>query len=113
MVMDDAIFGREMTIRLSLMLFTRRVLIARRWKQFYHSVHPGRIDCRLYSRRNLPWGQPLKLPWTLHRGGVLNAGKTASSENSSVEVKSKHSVEENTCMTSFKDNQVFYTSQKV
>ena len=34
------------------------------------------------------------LPWTLHRGGVLDAGKTTSSENSSVEVQSKHSVEE-------------------
>ena len=34
------------------------------------------------------------LPWTLHRGEVLNAGKTTSSENSSVEVQSEHSVEE-------------------
>ena len=68
-------------------------------------MHPSRIDCRLY-RRNLPWGQPLKLPWTLHRGGVLNAAKTASSENTSVEVQSKHSLEENNCMTSSMNNRV-------
>ena len=72
--MVDTIFGQEMTIRLSLMLFTHWVLIARHWKQLYHSMRLSRIDCRLYSRRNLPWGQPLKLPWTLHRGGVLNEG---------------------------------------
>ena len=53
------------------------------------------------------------LPWTLHRGGVLNAGKTTASENSSVEVQSKHSPEENTCVTSSMHNRVFYTSQKV
>ena len=46
------------------------------------------------------------LPWTLHRGGVLNAGKTTSSENSSVEVQSKHSPEENTCVTSSMHNRV-------
>ena len=28
---------------------------------------------RLARRRNLPWGPPLLLLWTLHRGGVLNA----------------------------------------
>ena len=28
---------------------------------------------RLTRRRNLPWGPPLLLLWTLHRGGVLNA----------------------------------------
>ena len=32
--------------------------------------------------------------------------KTTSSENSSVEVQSKHSVKENTCMTSFEYNRV-------
>ena len=64
-----------MTIRLSQMLFTRRVLIARRWQHFYHNIHLSRIDCRITRRRNLPWGQPLRLPWTLHRGRVLNAGK--------------------------------------
>ena len=32
--------------------------------------------------------------------------KTVSSEKSSIKVQSKHSVEENTCMTSSKDNQV-------
>ena len=61
---------------------------------FYHNVHSSRIDCRRFSRRNLRWGQPFTLPWTLHRGEVLNAGKTTSSENSSVEVQSKLSVKE-------------------
>ena len=36
----------------------------------------------------------------------MNGVKTTSSENSSVEVQSKHSVKENTCMTSFKYNRV-------
>ena len=44
----------------------------------------------IVRRRNLPWGQPFTLSWTRHRGGVLNAGKTISSENTSVEVQSKH-----------------------
>ena len=74
---------------------SRRVLIARRWKQFFdHNIHLSRIDWRRVSRRNLPWGRPFTLPWTRHRGGVLNAGNTTSSENSSVEVQSKHSPEE-------------------
>ena len=61
---------------------------------FDHIVHSSRIDCWRVSRRNLPWGRPFTLPWTQHRGGVLNAGNTTSSENSSVEVQSKHSPEE-------------------
>ena len=73
---------------------SRRVLIARRWKQFYHSMHPSRIDCRCYRRRNLPWGQPL----SYHGHGTVEEfwmqEKTTSSENSSVEVQSKHSPEE-------------------
>ena len=70
---------KTVTIQLSPMLFTRRVLIARRWQQFYHNMHSSRIDCRLTRRRNLLWGQPLLLLWTLHLGGVLNARKTAFS----------------------------------
>ena len=55
------------------MLFTHWILIARRWKQFYHSMHPSRIDCRL-QQKEFPLGQPLKLMWTQYHGGVLNAG---------------------------------------
>ena len=47
------------TIRLSPMLFTRRVLIARHWQHVYHNMLPSRIDCRLTRRWNLPWGLPL------------------------------------------------------
>ena len=79
------------TIRVAVIAVSRQVLIARRWKQFCdHIVHPSRIDSPRVRRRNLPWGQLFMLPWTRHRGGVLNAGKTISSENTSVEVHSKH-----------------------
>ena len=73
---------------------------------FYHNIHPSRIDCRRFSRRNLPWGQPFTLPWTLHRGEVLNAGKTTSSENSSVRGPVETFSGGNTCITSFKYNRV-------
>ena len=29
----------------------------------------------VHRRRNLPWRQPLQLPWTLHQGEVSSAGK--------------------------------------
>ena len=41
---------------------------------FDHIILSSRIDCCRVSRRNLPWGRPFTLPWTRHRGGVLNAG---------------------------------------
>ena len=73
--LDDAILGVN-DYSSGRYCCSRRVLIARRWKQFFdHIIHPSRIDCRRVSRRNLPWGQPFTLLWTRHRGGVLNAGR--------------------------------------
>ena len=74
---------------------------------FDHIIHPSRIDCRRVSRRNLPWRRPFSLPWTLHRAEVLNAGKTTSSENSSVRGPVGTFSGGNTCMTSFKRQSSF------
>ena len=66
----------------------------------------------MLQKKESPLGAAIKLPWTRHRGGVLNAGKTTSSGNSSDEVHSKHSVGGNTCVTSFKRQSSFLFLQK-
>ena len=67
----------------------------------------------LARRRNLPWGQPLRLLWTQHHGGVLNAGNNCLLAKHFRRGPVKTCRGGNTCMMSSKDNQVFYTSQKV
>ena len=104
-VMDDAIL-EDSDNSIVILLFTRQVLIARRWQEFYHNLHPSRIDCQLARRRNLPWGQPLLLPWTLHCGGVLNAGNDCLFGKHFRRGPVKTCRGGNTCMTSSKDNRV-------
>ena len=59
-----------------------------------------------HQRRNLPWGQPLLLPWTLHRGGVLNAGNDCLLGKHFRRGPVKTCRGGNTCMTSSMDNRV-------
>ena len=98
--------GRPISSLIVILLFTRQVLIARRWQEFYHNLHPSRIDCQLTRRRNLPWGQPLLLLWTLHCGGVLNAGNDCLFGKHFRRGPVKTCRGGNTCMMSSKDNRV-------
>ena len=67
----------------------------------------------MLQTKESPLGAAIKLPWTRHRGGVLNAGKDYFFGKHFRRSPVKTFTRGNTCVRASMYNRVFYTSQKV
>ena len=67
----------------------------------------------MLQTKESPLGAAIKLPWTRHRGGVLNAGKDYFFGKHFRRSPVKTFTRGNTCVRAYMYNRVFYTSQKV